>query len=99
MITRIPYLAAAVMAMIAFSNAQSEALGNFKQKQMKYPRVREAYSTKEKVVLEMLARKNINVNKLEILIKITKENRKLEVWAKESSSARFEHLVTYPFSE
>ncbi|PSR05383.1 MAG: hypothetical protein BRD50_01180 [Bacteroidetes bacterium SW_11_45_7] len=71
--------------------------GSFKQEQQRYPRVREAYSSKERTVKKLLARRGINTFRIDLFIRLFKKERLVEVWAKKEETDTFTHIVDYPF--
>ncbi|WP_107037256.1 L,D-transpeptidase family protein [Brumimicrobium mesophilum] len=68
---------------------------NFKQEQLKYPRVREAYQAKKAAVLRILKNKDIEISKLQIYIRAFKSEKEVEIWAKNSSDNKFQLIKTY----
>jgi murein L,D-transpeptidase YafK len=71
--------------------------GDFKQQQLKYPRVREAFQQKEKKMNELLMNKHIQPEAPEIFLRILKSEKLIEVWAKNKQSDKFEFLCSYEF--
>jgi murein L,D-transpeptidase YafK len=74
-------------------------LGTFRQKQMNYTRVREAYSQKEKSVLQLLAQHNIPRDSLQIYLRAFKTEKKMEMWAKNSNDSVFSLIKELPICE
>jgi murein L,D-transpeptidase YafK len=72
-------------------------IDGFKQKQLNYPRVREAFQQKEKHIVESLKSKKINSEYLEIFIRIFKSDRIIEVWAKNRTDQKFTYVCQYAF--
>jgi murein L,D-transpeptidase YafK len=68
---------------------------NFKQEQLKYPRVREAYQAKEATILNLLKRKEIDRSKLQIYIRAFKSEKEVEIWGKNSTDAKFQLIKKY----
>ena len=62
---------------------------SFREKQMNFTRVREAYSAKEKIVDNMLAGHSISHNNLRIYLRVFKSEKKVELWAKNTSDTVF----------
>ena len=67
----------------------------FKSAQKKFSRVKTAYEEKETVITKLLAAKNIQLTSLQILIRILKEDKVLEVWARDKEKKSFLLLATY----
>lgn len=63
----------------------SFSFNSFKDEQKKYPRVRQAYIDKELIIIDLLERNSIDINKLQIYIQVFKLEKKLELWAKNKS--------------
>jgi len=60
---------------------------SFREKQMNFTRVREAYADKEKIVDKMLAEHSISRNNLRIYLRAFKTEKKFELWAKNTSDS------------
>ena len=69
----------------------------FKEKQMNYPRVREAYTSKADSVKRLLARKGIHTFSIDLFLRLFKKEQTVEVWAKREEVDTFTHIVDYPF--
>lgn len=67
----------------------------FKEDQLKYPRVREAYKSKETIFLNLLNNKSIDRNQLELYIRAFKKEKEIEVWGKNSSSKKYQLIKKY----
>ena len=67
----------------------------FKQEQLKYSRVREAYQTKEAILLGLLKNKQIELSKLEIYIRAFKSEMELELWGRNSTDQKFQLIKKY----
>ena len=72
-------------------------VGDFKSEQLKYSRVKTAYSEKEKYVQDLLEVKGLEVDNLEIFIRAFKEEHVLEVWGKNKEDKHFKFIEEYPF--
>jgi murein L,D-transpeptidase YafK len=81
--------------LIILISLTSLSTNNFKEEQKKYPRVRQAYTEKESVVLDLLKSKSISVDKLQVYIRIFKQEKKLELWSKNEEDAVFVLIKTY----
>ena len=68
---------------------------SFKEEQLRYPREREAYQKKEKNVLRLLHDKGIGIGQLEICLQVFKQEKQLELWAKNKRDTAFQLLKTY----
>ena len=64
-------------------------LNSFREKQMNFTRVREAYGAKEKIVDKMLAGHSISHNSLRIYLRVFKSEKKVELWAKNTTDSVF----------
>jgi len=62
---------------------------SFREKQMNFTRVREAYGAKEKIVDKMLAGHSISRNTLRIYLRVFKSEKKVELWAKNTTDSVF----------
>lgn len=69
----------------------------FKQQQMKYSRVRRAYTLKEKKLTEKLEKLNISGFSIEIYLRAFKKEKVLEVWVRSRGTSEYVHLMDYPF--
>jgi len=67
----------------------------FKKDQLRYSRVREAYSEKEKNMLKLLNENSININELRIYLRAFKEEKKIELWAKNSFDKKYKLIKEY----
>ena len=65
------------------------APSTFREKQMNYTRVREAYANKEKAVAKTLAEHSISRDSLQIYLRAFKTEKKIEVWAKNTCDTTF----------
>lgn len=61
----------------------------FKNQQMKYGRVRNAYHEKGKEVYSVLKAKQLDTSSLEIMIRVLKLDHKLEIWGRDSLHSEF----------
>lgn len=72
------------------------AVFSFKSDQKKYPRVKEAYAEKEKIIIAQLAAKGIKTNEaVQLYIRAFKEESRIELWAKNSSAATFQLVDSF----
>ena len=72
---------------------------SFRQNQMAFTRVREAYSAKEKTVVKTLAAHSINRDSLNIYLRVFKNEMKMELWAKNSSDSAYEFIKFFPICD
>lgn len=68
----------------------------FKEEQLKFDRVKTAYTEKEVAVKDLLKTKNVESG-YELFIRAFKKERDLEVWVKQKGSTSYMLLTTYPF--
>lgn len=68
---------------------------DFKQDQLKYSRVRDAYQAKEASLLSLLKSKQIEMNKLQIYIRAFKSEKEFEVWGKNLSDQKYQLIKKY----
>ncbi len=71
----------------------------FRDKQLNYTRVREAYSNKEKVVAKTLSDHGISRDNMEIYLRAFKAEKKIEVWAKNTCDTAFTLVKEFPICE
>jgi len=64
-----------------------ETSHSFRDKQMNYTRVREAYADKEKIVDKTLNEHSISRNNMRIYLRAFKTEQKIELWAKNTSDS------------
>jgi murein L,D-transpeptidase YafK len=62
---------------------------SFRDEQMVYTRVREAYADKEKIVIKTLAGHSISHDSLRIYLRAFKTEKMIELWAKNTSDSVF----------
>ena len=72
---------------------------SFREKQMNFTRVREAYSAKEKIVDKTLAGHSISPNNLRIYLRAFKTEKKIELWAKNISDSVFVQIKEFPICD
>jgi murein L,D-transpeptidase YafK len=69
---------------------------NFKKAQLKFSRVKTAYTEKWPSLVKLLKEKHIDTTDFEIYLRAFKYDKKLEVWARDKkSSPKFIHFKTY----
>lgn len=84
-----------IMLFAILTPMQNDA--EFKQKQLTYPRVREAFQQKGKLLNELLKSKKISPDKVNIFIRIFKSDRIIEVWGKNKTDEKFILICQYTF--
>jgi murein L,D-transpeptidase YafK len=72
-------------------------LATFKETQLNYPRVRNAFEEKEGVVKSYFARRRMSYMNFQLFIRAFKKEKLLEVWVRESTSDHYVLLSTYDF--
>jgi len=77
-----------ILLPLLFLNSEL-TLNSFRVEQMNFIRVREAYADKEKIVIKTLAGHSISRNNLRIYLRIFKTEKKIELWAKNTSDSVF----------
>jgi murein L,D-transpeptidase YafK len=68
---------------------------NFRLQQQKFPRVKQAYTEKEKLVREMFLARGIELGSADIFIRAFKKEAQLEVWARKHAEGIFKLIRTY----
>jgi murein L,D-transpeptidase YafK len=68
---------------------------SFKQNQLKFSRVKDAYSEKESTVKNYFLNKNLNYPGCNIFLRAFKKEGVLEVWVKEAGSQTYQFLTQY----
>lgn len=71
----------------------------YREKQMKYTRVREAYNLKGKTVAKTLAGFSISRDSLRIYLRAFKTEKKVELWAKNSCDSIFTMIKEFPICD
>jgi murein L,D-transpeptidase YafK len=72
---------------------------SFRDNQMNFTRVREAYSNKEKAVVKTLSEHGISRDSLQIYLRAFKTEKKIEVWAKNTCDSVFTMVKEFPICE
>ena len=68
---------------------------SFKQQQLKYPRVRQAYQNKESSLQQLLKKQGIQQNKLHIYLRAFKQEKEMELWGKNAEDKQYRLIRTY----
>ena len=66
---------------------------------MNFTRVRQAYTDKEKIVEKALAANSISRNSLRIYLRVFKTEKKIELWAKNTSDSVFVPIKEFSICE
>lgn len=82
-----------VLILLAFFTVSFQ--GGFKQEQLKYARVRDAYKTTESQVKTRLDTLKLSTGQLEIYIRAFKLDKKLELWGKNKSQKTYVLIKTF----
>jgi murein L,D-transpeptidase YafK len=72
---------------------------SFREEQMAFTRVREAYAGKEKSVIKTLAAHSISRDSLRIYLRAFKTEKKIELWAKNTSDSVFALIKEFPICD
>jgi murein L,D-transpeptidase YafK len=72
---------------------------SFRQEQMNYTRVREAYAGKEKTVIKTLSDHSISRDSLRIYLRAFKSEKIVELWAKNISDSAYLLIKKFPICE
>jgi len=69
---------------------------SFKQKQLEFPRVKQAYNHTYNEVKKLLEQHNLKPESFHIYLRAFKAEKELELWAKQPSDKAFIKIKTYP---
>ncbi|NJL14363.1 MAG: hypothetical protein HC913_16030 [Microscillaceae bacterium] len=83
----------------ADSIARTYAPSAFKADQLKAPRVKAAYQEKNKLLETLYAEKKLDVASLALYLRVFKQEKKIEVWAKDKNRPDYLLLKTYDFCQ
>jgi murein L,D-transpeptidase YafK len=72
---------------------------SYREQQLKYSRVQEAYGSKEKVVKRTLETNSVSLENLQVYFRAFKEEKVLELWAKNSFDVEFKLIKEYPICD
>jgi len=87
-----------ILLTLLFLNSGSNA-PSFKDVQMNFTRVREAYADKEKTVLKNLDKHSISRDSLRIYLRAFKAEKIIELWAKNASDSVFVPVREFPICD
>ncbi len=68
---------------------------SFKQKQLQFERVEEAFDTKWSHLEDLIKSKGFDAEKFRMFIRVFKEEQKTEIWISKNAKSKFELLKTY----
>lgn len=68
---------------------------SFKKDQLRYSRVREAYTEKETIMKKLLSDKGIDSNNFQLYIRAFKFEKKIQLWAKDQAHTRYKLIKEY----
>ena len=68
---------------------------SFKNDQLKYSRVRQAYEDKEENMSSLLRNKGIDKRKMRIYLRAFKSEKQIELWGKNDSGTKYKLIKTY----
>ena len=71
----------------------------FRDKQLKFTRVKEAYTAKEKAVIQMLSDHSISRDSLRIYLRAFKTEKKIELWGKNICDSTYILIKEFPICE
>lgn len=78
------------LATVSFTTGSS-----FKKEQLKYPHVQTAYKEKWASIKTKLTKAGVDTTHFEIFIRVFKQDKELQVWARSKSGAQFKLVETY----
>ncbi len=79
--------------------SSGKTLNSFREKQLNFTRIREAYSNKEKFVVKALVEHSISRDSLRIYLRAFKTEKKIELWAKNRSDSVFCLIKEFPICD
>ncbi|MEW5799327.1 MAG: L,D-transpeptidase family protein [Bacteroidota bacterium] len=82
----------AALSLLHFGAAQS-----FKDEQVQYPKVKNAFKEKSENVDTLLRRHALQRSSLNIFLRAFKNEKELELWGKNKNEQKFKLITTYPF--
>lgn len=88
-----------IILLSVFFLGSGSAIPSFRQGQMAYTRVREAYASKEKTVIKNLAAYSISRDSLRIYFRAFKTEKVFEIWGKNSSDSAYKMIRELPICE
>lgn len=82
---------------ISLNNWKDKSASTFRNDQMRFERVRDAYEAKEIFIKKLLTSKGINSFDYDLFLRAFKQEEVLEVWIKKKKSPNYQLLTTYDF--
>jgi len=79
-----------ILTIFSLTNSNS-----FKSEQLKYSRVREAYSEKENGIIKLLESKDLKIEELEVYLRAFKFGKKIQLWGKNKTDQKFKLIKEY----
>ena len=86
------YKSTLLILIVLLSSFRSDS---FKESQLKYSRVRQAYKDKEKNMLKLLANEQIEKENLKLYLRAFKSEKQIELWGKNESDNEYKLIKTY----
>lgn len=86
-----------IILMLLLTGFVVAAQPSFKEQQKQYQRVRQAYADKGKTVEKTLTDKGIKENTLQLYLRAFKQEKELQLWAKNIADDRYTLIKTYTF--
>jgi len=84
-----------LLIFIASLLLHSPSSTGFKNQQLKYPRVRQAYVEKEASIKKLFQSNEVDLDEMEIYLRAFKHEKQLELWAKNKVAKKFKLIKTY----
>jgi len=88
-----------IVLFLAFILKSETVPATFREKQMNYTRIREAYNAKEKVVSKALTEHSILRDNLQIYLRAFKIEKKIELWGKNTCDSAYALIKEFPICE
>lgn len=86
-----------LLTLICATALTAFTFSDFFTEQLQYSRVRQANAKKGDHVAKLLSSKSIPIDNFDLFLRIFKEEKIIEVWAKDKSKATYEMITSYPF--
>jgi murein L,D-transpeptidase YafK len=88
-----------IVLFLAFFLKSATAPVTFREKQLNFTRIKEAYAEKEKVVTKTLAEHSILRDSLQIYLRAFKTEKKIELWGKNTCDSVYSLIKEFPICE
>ncbi len=82
---------------VDLSNWNEIPKSDFFKKQLEFPRVRDAFEQKERILKELLTEHNIHSFDIDLYLRAFKQEKKLEVWGKSKAEEKYKLIQDYNF--